>query len=98
MVAFIYELEYVDKRKFVPVNEVPKIRTIATVINGVTWTDINRLYHRLTLKGCITNIRILKDGNYRIQYMSLPDGLKFDPFYKNGMYYRGRSVFDRDDT
>lgn len=96
MILFVYELKYVDKRRYVPVTESPKTRTIATAIKGVTGADINRLYRYLTRKGCMTEMEQLKDGNYRVMYMALPDGLKFDPFYKGGTYYRGRSVFDCD--
>jgi hypothetical protein len=96
--VFVYELKYVDKHKLVPVTETPKTRTIATVINKVTGSDVKRLYNRLKRSGNMPQMEHLKDGNYRIMYMVLPNGLKFDPFYKGGAYYRGRSVFDRDDT
>lgn len=96
--VFVYELKYVDKRKLVPVTESPKTRAIATVINKVTGNDVKRLYNRLKRSGNMPQMKHLKDGNYRITYIALPNGLKFDPFYKNGVYYRGRSVFDRDDT
>ena len=98
MIVFVYELKYVDKRKLVPVTESPKTRTIATVINKVTGNDVKRLYNRLKRSGNMPQMEHLKDGNYRIMYMALPNGLKFDPFYKGGTYYRGRSLFDRDDT
>lgn len=96
--VFVYELKYVDKRKLVPVTESPKTRTIATVINKVTGNDVKRLYNRLKRSGNMPQMKYLKDGNYRIMYMALPNGLKFDPFYKGGTYYSGRSVFYRDDT
>ena len=96
--VFVYELKYVDERKLVPVTECPKTRTIATVVNGVTKNDVKRLYNRLKRSGNMPQMEYLKDGNYRIQYMALSDGLKFDPFYKGGTYYRKRSVFDRDDA
>lgn len=96
--VFVYELKYVDKRKLVPVTESPKTRTIATVINKVTVSDVKHLYNCLKRSGNMPQMEHLKDGNYRIMYMALPNGLKFDSFYKGGTYYRGRSVFDRDDT
>lgn len=98
MMVFAYELKYVDKRKLVPATECPKTRTIATAVNGVTENDVKRLYNRLKRRGNMPQMEHLKDGNYRIMYMALPNGLKFDPFYKGGTYYRGRSLFDRDDT
>lgn len=96
--VFVYELKYADKRKLVPVTESPKTRTIATVINRVTGNDVKRLYNRLKQSGNMPQMEHLKDGNYRIMYMALPNGLKFDQFYKCGTYYRGRSVFYRDDA
>lgn len=96
--VFVYELKYVDERKLVPVTECHKTRTIATVVNGVTENDVKRLYNRLKRSGNMPQMEYLKDGNYRIMYMALPNGLKFDPFYKGGTYYRGRSVFGSDDT
>ena len=96
--VFVYELKYADKRKLVPVTESPKTRTIATVINKVTGNDVKRLYNRLKRSGNMPQMEHLKDGNYRIMYMALPNGLKFDSFYKGGTYYKGRRVFDRDDT
>ena len=96
--VLVYELKYVDKRKLVPVTECPKTRTIATAVNGVTENDVKRLYNRLRRSGNMPQMEYLKDGNYRIQYMALPNGLKFDLFYKGGTYYRKRSVFDRDDA
>lgn len=98
MMVFVYELKYVDKRKLVPVTECPKTRTIATAVNGVTENDVKRLYNRLKRSGNMPQMEYLKDGNCRVQYMALPDGLKFDPFYKGGTYYIKRSVFDRDDA
>lgn len=98
MMVFVYELKYADKHKLVPVTECPEMRTIATVVNGVTENDVKRLYNRLKRNGNMPQMEYLKNGNYRIQYMALPDGLKFDPFYKGGTYYRKRSVFDRDDA
>lgn len=98
MMVFVYELKYVDKRKLVPVTECPKTRTIATAVNRVTENDVKRLYNRLKRSGNMPRMEHLKDGNYHIMYMALPNGLKFDSFYKDGVYYRGRSVFDRDDT
>lgn len=96
MILFIYELKYVDKRKLVPATECPKTRTIATVINGVTKNDVKRLYNRLKRSGNMPQMEHLKDGNYRIMYMALPKKVKYDPYYKGGTWYTGRSVFDRD--
>lgn len=98
MIVFVYELKYVDKRKLVPVTECPKTRTIATAVNGVAENDVKRLYNYLKRSGNMPQMEYLKDGNYRIQYMASPNGLKFDPFYKGGTYYRKRSVFDYDDA
>lgn len=96
MMVFVYELKYVDKRKLVPVTECPKTRTIATAINEVTENDVKCLYNRLKRNGNMPKMERLKNGNYRIMYMALPDGLKYDQFYKGGTWYRGRSVFSRD--
>ncbi len=96
MMLFVYELKYADKRKLVPVTECPKTRTIATVINEVTENDVKRLYNRLKRSGNMPQMEHLKDGNYRIMYMALPNGLKYDPFHKGGTWYRGRSVFNCD--
>ena len=98
MMVFVYELKYVDKRKLVPATECPKTRTIAAAVNGVTENDVKRLYNRLKRRGNMPQMEHLKDGNYRIMYMALPNRLKFDQFYKGGTYYKGRRVFDRDDT
>lgn len=96
MMLYVYELKYVDKRKLVSATECPKTRTIATVINKVTENDVRRLCNRLKRSGNMPQMEHLKDGNYRIMYMELPNGLKYDPFYKGGTWYRGRSVFNRD--
>ena len=96
MMVFVYELRYVDKRRLVPATECPKTRTIATAINGVTKNDVKRLYNRLKRSGNMPQMEHLKDGNYRIMYMALPNGLKYDPFYKGGTWYKGRSVFNCD--
>ncbi len=98
MMVFVYELKYVDKRKLVPATECPKTRTIATAINGVTQNDVKRLYNRLVRRGNMPQMEHLKDGNYRIMYMALPKKVKYDPYYKGGRHYTGRSVFDHNDT
>lgn len=73
MMVFVYELKCVDKCKLVPATECPKMRTIATAINGVTKDDVRRLYNRLKRSGNMPKMEHLKDGNYRIMYMALPN-------------------------
>lgn len=98
MMLFVYEMKYVDKRKLIPVTESPKTRTIATVIDNVTEVEVNRLYHCLIKRGNMPQLDNLKDGNFRITYLALPDGLKYDPYYKGGTWYTEKGVFKHDDT
>lgn len=98
MMLFVYEMKYADKRKLIPVTESPKTRTIATAIDNVTEVEVNRLYHRLIKRGNMPQLDNLKDGNFRITYLALPDGLKYDPYYKGGTWYTEKGVSNRDDT
>lgn len=98
MMLFVYEMRYIDKRRLIPATECPKTRTIATAFNNVNEDSVMRLYRRLIRNGNMPQLDNLKDGDFRITYLALPDGLKYDSYYKGGTWYTEKGVFKHDDT
>ena len=98
MMIFVYEIRYIDKLRLIPVTECPKTRTIATAFNNVNERNVMRLYRRLIRNGNMPKLDNLKDGNFRITYLALSDGLKYDPYYKGGTWYVEEGVFKHDYT
>ena len=98
MIIFVYEIRYIDKRRLIPVTERPKTQTTATAFHNVDECNVSRHYHRLIRNGNMPKLDNLKDGNFRITYLALSDGLKYDPYYKGGTWYIEEGVFKHDDT
>ena len=97
MMIFVYEIRYIDKRRLIPVTECPKTRTIANAFNNGNECNVMRLYRRLIRNGNIPKLDNPKDGNFRITYLALSDGLKYDPYYKGGTWYVVEGVLMHDD-
>lgn len=96
MILYLYELQDIDNRKTVPVGEPVEQKMIAMSKNIYGIKLAFKIFNRLGLDGLMPKMTILEDGNVRIMYTALPKGLKFDPYYRGGTYYRGKDVFHND--
>lgn len=93
MILHLYELRCIDNRETVPVAEPVKQKMIAMSKNISGIGLAFKIFKRLGVSGLKPKMTVLKNGDARIMYTALPDGLKFDPYYKGGTYYRGKDVF-----
>lgn len=96
MILYLYELQYIDNRETVPATEPVKQKKIAMSKNISGIGLAFKVFNRLGVSGFKPKMTILENGNVRIMYTALPDGLKFDPYYKGGTYYRGKDAFHND--
>lgn len=96
MILYLYELQDIDNRETVPANEPVEQKKIAMSKNISGIGLAFKIFKRLGLDGLMPKMTILENGNVRIMYTALPNGLKFDPYYRGGTYYRGKDVFHND--